>query len=44
VGGRHLEDCDESPVVARRPAGFRGVAAYAVDPGNADRLWEVSTR
>jgi NAD(P)-dependent dehydrogenase (short-subunit alcohol dehydrogenase family) len=46
VGGRYFDDCSEAPVVHERDAdaGARGVAAYAVDPDNAQRLWEVSTR
>jgi NAD(P)-dependent dehydrogenase (short-subunit alcohol dehydrogenase family) len=43
VGGRYFEDCNEAPVVDKRPeAGTAGVARYAVDPANAERLWEVS--
>jgi NAD(P)-dependent dehydrogenase (short-subunit alcohol dehydrogenase family) len=43
VGGRYFEDCNEAPVVDRRPeAGIGGVARYAVDPANAERLWDVS--
>jgi NAD(P)-dependent dehydrogenase (short-subunit alcohol dehydrogenase family) len=43
VGARYFEDCNEAPVVHRRPEfGVAGVAFYAVDPGNAGRLWEVS--
>ena len=44
VGGRYFDDCNESEVVHRRTAeaGARGVAAYAVDAANAERLWEVS--
>jgi NAD(P)-dependent dehydrogenase (short-subunit alcohol dehydrogenase family) len=43
VGGRYFEDCNEAPVVDRRPeSGMGGVARYAVDPANAERLWEVS--
>ena len=41
VGGRYYEDCAESPVVDRREN--QGVARYALDPDNADRLWELST-
>jgi NAD(P)-dependent dehydrogenase (short-subunit alcohol dehydrogenase family) len=46
VGGRYYEDCQQAPVVDRRPDGDRlhGVARYAVDPANAERLWEVSLR
>ena len=43
VGGRYFEDCNEAPVLHERPeAGMGGVAPYAIDPGNAWRLWEVS--
>jgi NAD(P)-dependent dehydrogenase (short-subunit alcohol dehydrogenase family) len=43
VGGRYFEDCNEAPVVSRRPeAGMGGVAPYALDPVNAERLWDVS--
>ena len=42
VGGRFFVDCQEAPRVDRRPADFGGVAAYALDPANADRLWEES--
>ena len=42
IGGRYFEDCNESAPVARR-VGFDlvGVAPYALDPENADRLWEL---
>ena len=43
IGGRYFEDCNEAPVIHRRgEAGLGGVAPYALDPGNAERLWEVS--
>jgi NAD(P)-dependent dehydrogenase (short-subunit alcohol dehydrogenase family) len=45
IGGRYFEDCNEAPVIDRRGApGSGGVAAYAVDPANAERLWEISLR
>ena len=45
VGGRYFEDCAEAPVVDRRPeGGSGGVARYALDPANAERLWEESLR
>ena len=45
IGGRYFEDCNEAPVVAERGGvGAHGVAPYALDPDNADRLWEVSSR
>lgn len=45
VGGRYFEDCNEVSVVADSSDHQRGVvAAYALDPEAADRLWDVSTR
>lgn len=44
IGGRYFEDCNEALVVTKRPADYTGVAPYAVDPENAQRLWEVATR
>lgn len=45
VGGRYFEDCNEAEVVTRRtPGTVRGVAPYALDPDNADRLWERSLK
>jgi NAD(P)-dependent dehydrogenase (short-subunit alcohol dehydrogenase family) len=44
IGGRYFQDCNEAPVVdptTAAPTGA-GVAAYAVDPANAERLWELS--
>lgn len=43
VGGRYYEDCNEAPVVDHRGAGG-GVAPYALDSDNADRLWALSER
>jgi NAD(P)-dependent dehydrogenase (short-subunit alcohol dehydrogenase family) len=45
VGGRYFEDCNEAAVVdvpdpSNPPTS--GVASYAVDPVNADRLWSLS--
>ena len=43
IGGRYFEDCNEAPVVQRRPADFSGgVAPYALDPSNAERLWSIA--
>jgi NAD(P)-dependent dehydrogenase (short-subunit alcohol dehydrogenase family) len=43
IGGRYFEDCNEAEVIHRREANtISGVAPYALDPGNAERLWEVS--
>jgi NAD(P)-dependent dehydrogenase (short-subunit alcohol dehydrogenase family) len=45
ISGRYFEDCNEAEQVAKRPADFTGgYAAYALDPGNASRLWDVSKR
>jgi NAD(P)-dependent dehydrogenase (short-subunit alcohol dehydrogenase family) len=41
VTGRYFEDCGEA-VPNTDPAVRRGVAAYALDPENASRLWTVS--
>jgi NAD(P)-dependent dehydrogenase (short-subunit alcohol dehydrogenase family) len=42
IGGRYFEDCNESPTVEPSEATGSGVAAYALDPANAARLWELS--
>jgi NAD(P)-dependent dehydrogenase (short-subunit alcohol dehydrogenase family) len=43
VGGRYFEDCNEAPVLHERGDDLlHGVAAYALDPANAERLWEVT--
>jgi NAD(P)-dependent dehydrogenase (short-subunit alcohol dehydrogenase family) len=48
VGGRYFSDCNEADPVSQRPVGYpqilRSVARYALDPGNADRLWDTSVR
>lgn len=42
IGGRYFEDCTESPVVeGSGPMGSGGVASYALDQENADRLWQT---
>jgi NAD(P)-dependent dehydrogenase (short-subunit alcohol dehydrogenase family) len=43
VGGRYFENCNEAVLVDRRGGpGKGGVAPYALDPANAERLWELS--
>jgi NAD(P)-dependent dehydrogenase (short-subunit alcohol dehydrogenase family) len=42
VGGRYFEDCNEAATVTRRPDDFAGVAWYALDPANAERLWDTA--
>jgi NAD(P)-dependent dehydrogenase (short-subunit alcohol dehydrogenase family) len=41
-GGHYFENCNEATVVLKRPADYLGVASYALDIDNADRLWQVS--
>jgi NAD(P)-dependent dehydrogenase (short-subunit alcohol dehydrogenase family) len=45
VGGRYFEDVNEAPAVHSRPTGYGvpGVAPYALDPRNAERLWELAS-
>ncbi|MDI1464698.1 SDR family NAD(P)-dependent oxidoreductase [Catellatospora sp. KI3] len=40
VGGRYFEDCNEAG--PNQPGTRTGVAAYALDPEAAQRLWQVS--
>jgi NAD(P)-dependent dehydrogenase (short-subunit alcohol dehydrogenase family) len=40
VGGRYFEDCNEAE--PNEPGTRRGVAAHALDPDDAARLWDVS--
>jgi NAD(P)-dependent dehydrogenase (short-subunit alcohol dehydrogenase family) len=42
IGGRYFEDCNEAEVVGNGNGYGSGVAPYALDVANADRLWEVS--
>jgi len=42
VGGIYVADCVPQAVVEEPPKDLTGVAAYAVDADNAQRLWEVS--
>jgi NAD(P)-dependent dehydrogenase (short-subunit alcohol dehydrogenase family) len=46
VSGRYFHDCQEQEPIASRAesVAMRGVAPYALDRGNAARLWEVSER
>jgi hypothetical protein len=43
VGCRYFEDCNEAVRVTHRTDDEHGVAPYALDPENADRLWDMST-
>jgi NAD(P)-dependent dehydrogenase (short-subunit alcohol dehydrogenase family) len=40
IGGRYFEDCNEAG--PSQPGTGHGVAAYALDPDAAARLWEIS--
>lgn len=42
IGGRYFEDCNEAVVVDHRGPDYTGVAPYAVDGANAERLWDLS--
>lgn len=44
IGGRYFEDCNEATIVANGNGYMSGVAPYALNPNNADRLWEESLR
>ena len=44
IGGRYFEDCNEATIVANGNGYRSGVAPYALNPDNADRLWEESLR
>ncbi|QBD78959.1 SDR family NAD(P)-dependent oxidoreductase [Ktedonosporobacter rubrisoli] len=40
IGGRYFEDCNEAGL--HQPGTKTGVAAYAIDPGLASQLWDIS--
>jgi NAD(P)-dependent dehydrogenase (short-subunit alcohol dehydrogenase family) len=42
ISGRYFEDCAEADVVPDRGDRTAGVAPYALDQDNAERLWQVS--
>ena len=42
IGGRYLEDCNESETVANDAQVQRGVREWALDPAAAAQLWETS--
>ncbi|MFE2996826.1 SDR family NAD(P)-dependent oxidoreductase [Nocardia sp. NPDC059246] len=42
VTGRYYEDCAPAPEISERAGHTGGVAPYALDPDNAERLWRVS--
>jgi NAD(P)-dependent dehydrogenase (short-subunit alcohol dehydrogenase family) len=44
AGGRYFENCNEAAVVPDNNGYASGVAPYALDEANAERLWQVSER
>ena len=44
IGGRYFMDCNEATILTQRTEDYSGVAPYALNPDNADRLWEESLR
>ena len=43
IGGRYFENCIEAGLLEARPGDFSGgVAPYALDPANAERLWRMA--
>jgi hypothetical protein len=45
ISGLYFEDCNQAQQVTKRPTDFTGgYAAYAVDRGNAERLWDLSLK
>jgi NAD(P)-dependent dehydrogenase (short-subunit alcohol dehydrogenase family) len=44
VTGRYFEDCAQAPVIDQRAGHTGGVAPYAIDHANADRLWQISEK
>ena len=43
VTGRYYEDCAEATPITERAGHTGGVAPYALDVDNAERLWQIST-
>jgi NAD(P)-dependent dehydrogenase (short-subunit alcohol dehydrogenase family) len=44
IGGRYFENCNEAETVTKRTDNYGGVAMYALDKDNADRLWDISMK
>jgi NAD(P)-dependent dehydrogenase (short-subunit alcohol dehydrogenase family) len=42
IGGHYFEDNNEASIVYDGNGWLSGVASYALDPANADRLWETA--
>jgi NAD(P)-dependent dehydrogenase (short-subunit alcohol dehydrogenase family) len=44
VTGRYYEDCAEAATITERAGHTGGVAPYALDADNAERLWKISSQ
>ena len=44
IGGRYFENCNEVETVTKRPDNYEGLAMYALDKDNANRLWDISMK
>ena len=44
IGGRYFEDCNEAAIVTSGNGYMNGIAPYALNPDNADRLWDGSQK
>lgn len=45
MNGKYFDNCQEAPLVMQRPdAKLEGVAPYALESINADRLWETALK
>lgn len=42
ISGHYFENCNEVQTVTERPANYEGVAMYALNKDNANRLWNIS--
>jgi len=43
VSGRYFDNCNEAEIVSERSGDLpAGIAPYALDPRNADRLWDMA--
>ncbi|KAA8886244.1 SDR family NAD(P)-dependent oxidoreductase [Nocardia colli] len=42
IGGRYFDDCRQAPAVERNYGSAKGVAIYALNEANAERLWDIS--
>ena len=44
ISGRHFEDCNEAAIVTNGNGYMSGVVLYALNPDNAERIWDESLR